>query len=42
MWAGSAGSNIVTEHIVVLDDAIARVPAKHRRDLLITVDGAGA
>jgi len=26
----------------VLDDAIAQIPARHRRDLLITVDGAGA
>jgi hypothetical protein len=39
---GSAGSNTVADHIEVLDEAIAQIPAKHRRDLLITVDGAGA
>jgi hypothetical protein len=26
----------------VLDEAIAQVPDPHRRDLLVTVDGAGA
>jgi hypothetical protein len=40
--AGSAGSNTVADHIEVLDEAIAQIPAKHRRNLLITVDGAGA
>jgi hypothetical protein len=39
---GSAGSNTVTDHIEVLDDAIAQIPYRYRRDLLITVDGAGA
>jgi hypothetical protein len=39
---GSAGSNTVADHIEVLDEAIAQIPARHRRDLLITVDGAGA
>jgi hypothetical protein len=29
-------------HIEVLTEAIAQLPARHRRDLLITVDGAGA
>lgn len=39
---GSAGSNTVADHIEVLDEAISQVPARYRRDLLITVDGAGA
>lgn len=39
---GSAGSNTVTDHIDVLDQAITQIPARYRRDLLITVDGAGA
>jgi len=40
--AGSAGSNTVADHLEVLDEAITQVPARYRRDLLITVDGAGA
>lgn len=39
---GSAGSNTTADHIEVLDAAIAQIPAQYRRDLLITVDGAGA
>lgn len=39
---GSAGSNTTADHIEVLGEAIAQVPARYRRDLLITVDGAGA
>jgi DDE family transposase len=39
---GSAGSNTVADHIEVLDAAITQIPARYRRDLLITVDGAGA
>jgi hypothetical protein len=39
---GSAGSNTASDHIVVLTEAIAQVPDPHRRDLLVTVDGAGA
>jgi len=39
---GSAGSNTTTDHIEVLDEAISQIPARYRRDLLITVDGAGA
>jgi hypothetical protein len=40
--AGNAGSNTVTDHIAVLTAAINQIPATHRRDLLITCDGAGA
>jgi Transposase DDE domain group 1 len=39
---GNAGSNTAADHIAVLDEALAQIPAAHRRDLLITVDGAGA
>lgn len=39
---GNAGSNTATDHIEVLTEAIAQIPARHRRDLLVTVDGAGA
>ena len=39
---GSAGSNPVSDHLTVLTEAIAQLPARYRRDLLITVDGAGA
>jgi hypothetical protein len=40
--AGGAGSNTTADHLEVLDEAIAQIPARYRRDLLITVDGAGA
>jgi hypothetical protein len=39
---GRAGSNTATDHIAVVDEAIDAVPARHRRRLLISVDGAGA
>jgi hypothetical protein len=39
---GNAGSNTASDHIEVLGDAIVQIPARHRRDLLVTVDGAGA
>ncbi|MDQ4103792.1 MAG: transposase, partial [Actinomycetota bacterium] len=39
---GNTGSNTAVDHIEVLDEAIAQLPARHRRDLLVTVDGAGA
>ena len=39
---GNAGSNTAIDHIEVLDEAIAQLPARYRRNLLITVDGAGA
>ena len=40
--AGNAGSNTAADHIEVLTDAIAQVPAVHRKKLLIRSDGAGA
>jgi hypothetical protein len=40
--SGRAGSNTAADHITVLTDAIAQVPAAHRKDLLIRADGAGS
>lgn len=39
---GNAGSNTASDHIEVLGEAIVQIPARYRRDLLVTVDGAGA
>jgi hypothetical protein len=39
---GSAGSNTTADHLTVLDAAIAAVPGRHRRRLMVTCDGAGA
>ncbi len=42
MRAGSAGSNTVTDHLEILDAAIAALPPAYRRRLMVTCDGAGA
>lgn len=39
---GKAGSNTAVDHITVLGEAIAQIPAAYRKDLLIRSDGAGA
>ncbi len=39
---GRAGSNTAADHISVLTEAIAQIPAGHRKNLLIRSDGAGA
>lgn len=39
---GNAGSFTASDHVAVLDHALAQVPAGHRSDLLVTIDGAGA
>lgn len=39
---GSAGSNTAADHITLLDTAIAALPPKFRRRLMVTCDGAGA
>lgn len=39
---GSAGSNTTADHLTVLDAAITAVPARYRRRLMVTCDGAGA
>jgi hypothetical protein len=38
---GSAGSNTAADHIAVVDAAIAALPPAFRRNLMVTVDGAG-
>lgn len=38
---GNAGSNTAADHIAIIDAAIAAIPARWRRNLLITIDGAG-
>jgi hypothetical protein len=39
---GNAGSNTAADHILVLDAALAQIPASWRNDILISTDGAGA
>jgi hypothetical protein len=39
---GNAGANDADDHIALLTRAIAAVPSRWRRNLLITADGAGA
>ena len=40
--AGNAGSFTGADHVAVLEAAFAQIPAGHRDDVLVTVDGAGA
>jgi hypothetical protein len=37
-----AGANTTADHLQVLDEAITAVPARRRRRLMVTCDGAGA
>jgi Transposase DDE domain group 1 len=39
---GNAGSNTAVDHTEVVDEAIAQIPPRYRRNMLITCDGAGA
>jgi len=39
---GNAGSFTAADHLAVIDAALAQVPAAHRADVLVTIDGAGA
>ena len=39
---GNAGANTAADHIAVADAAIAQIPARYRRRMLITCDGAGS
>jgi Transposase DDE domain group 1 len=39
---GNAGANTAADHLTVLKAAIAQIPPKHRRKILVTVDGAGS
>jgi hypothetical protein len=40
--SGNAGANTTSDHIEVLSAAIAQIPGKYRRRILVTTDGAGA
>jgi hypothetical protein len=42
MRRGGAGSNTVADHPRVVEDSIAALPPEHRRQLMVTCDGAGA
>ncbi|MEV6863495.1 IS1380 family transposase [Streptosporangium subroseum] len=39
---GNAGSNTVADHITVLREAIAQLPARYRKKIIFRADGAGA
>jgi len=39
---GNAGSFTASDHLLVLDAAIAQIPAAWRSDVLVTIDAAGA
>lgn len=39
---GNAGANTAADHVIVLSEAIAQIPAQWRRRILIRIDGAGA
>lgn len=39
---GNAGSNTVADHVTVLTEAIAQIPARHRKKIIFRADGAGA
>jgi hypothetical protein len=39
---GNAGSFTASDHLLVLDAAIAQIPPAYRTDVLVTIDGAGA
>jgi hypothetical protein len=39
---GNAGSNTAADHIQVIDAAVAAIPFRFRRHLLVTIDGAGS
>lgn len=39
---GNAGSNTAADHLEAVDASIAQIPAKYRRKMLFTCDGAGA
>jgi hypothetical protein len=39
---GNAGSNTAADHIDAVDASIAKIPARYRRKMLFTCDGAGS
>jgi hypothetical protein len=40
--SGNASANTTSDHIEVLSAAIAAIPGRYRRRILVTTDGAGA
>lgn len=44
LWPGNAGANTTTDHITVLDQALAQIPDAHRHgtDILTRTDSAGS
>jgi hypothetical protein len=40
--AGNAGANTATDHLQILGEAFAQIPAAHRRHLLVRGDGAAS
>jgi hypothetical protein len=40
--SGNAGSNTVADHITVLSQALAQIPARYRKKIIFRADGAGA
>lgn len=39
---GNAGSNTAADYLAIIDAAIAAIPARWRKNLLVTIDGAGS
>lgn len=39
---GNAGSNTVADHVTVLTEAVAQIPAAYRKKIIFRADGAGA
>ena len=39
---GNAGSNTASDHVSGLSAALAQVPARYRRNVIVRLDGAGA
>lgn len=39
---GNSGSNTVADHLTVLREAVAQLPARYRRKIIFRADGAGA
>jgi hypothetical protein len=42
LWPGNAGANTADDHLHILGEALAQIPAAHRRRLLVRGDSAAA
>lgn len=40
--AGNSGSNTASDHVAVLGEAVAQLPAAHRKKIIFRADGAGS